>query len=30
MKDTFKTWGFLELPASLVGLCAVLVLDLIF
>ena len=30
MKDTFKTWGFLELTASLVGLCAVLVLDLIF
>ena len=30
MKDTFKTWGLLELVASLVGLAAVLVLDLVF
>lgn len=29
MKDTFKTWGFLELTASLVGLGMVLLLDLV-
>ena len=30
MKDTFKTWGFLELSCSLIGLVMVLLLSLVF
>lgn len=29
MKDTFKTWGLLELINSVVGLLAVLAIDLV-